>query len=218
MPESGFEAIPYLLAGGVAASSGHLDVDGRRVDLTKGDVRASLRAGAVLVPERRDRDGLAFSMAASENVALPSLQRRGTWLVRRGWQRKGYEQVVRELDIRPPSPSRLIKELSGGNQQKVLLAKWMSTGPALLLLHEPTQAVDVAAREDLLSAVRRAADTGVSVLLVTAEPSDLAQVCDRILIYQADAPMKELSALDSDSIIFAVYGEQEVSSHQEEKS
>jgi ribose transport system ATP-binding protein len=216
LPGSGFERIPYLTAGGVAATSGRLNIDAHQVDLTKGSVAASLRAGAVLVPERRDRDGLAFDLSASENVALPSIKRRGAWLVRRRWQREGYQQAVRELGISPPSPARLIKELSGGNQQKVLLAKWMSTGPACLVLHEPTQAVDVGAREDLLSAVKRAADDGVSVVLATAEPSDLAQVCDRVLVYRKAAPPDELTQFDQDSIITAVYGERRVSTDAKE--
>jgi ribose transport system ATP-binding protein len=210
LPGSGFEAIPYLLAGGVPASSGRLEVDGRDVDLSKGDVRATLRAGVVLVPERRDRDGLAFTLPASENVALPLLRARGgSWLVKRDWQKKQYAAAVRELDIRPAAPNRLIKELSGGNQQKVLLAKWMATGPSLLVLHEPTQGVDVAAREDLLGAVKRVADRGTSVLLVTAEPSDLAQVCDRILIYDGSSDLKPVTENDSDAIILAVYGDGE---------
>jgi ribose transport system ATP-binding protein len=208
LPGSGFESLPYLLAGGVPAYAGRLRVGGRDLDLRKGDVRASLRAGVVLVPERRDRDGLAFELSTGENVALPSLRRRSrAWLAKRGWQKDLYQQAVAELAIRPPGPARLVRELSGGNQQKVLLAKWLATSPSLLILHEPTQGVDVAARQDLLRAIRRIADRGVPVILVTAEVADLAEVCDRVLVHTPESPTRELTDFDADAIILAVYGE-----------
>lgn len=211
LPGSGFESLPYLLAGAAPATSGSLRLDGHDLDLRKGDVSAALRAGVVLVPERRDRDGLAFGLSAGENVALPSLRTRGrAWLVKRGWQKQEYARAVRELGIRPAEPGRLVRELSGGNQQKALLAKWLATGPTLLILHEPTQAVDVGARHDLLSAIRRIADDGVPVILVTAETADLAQVCDRILVYRPGAPLQELTEFDADAIIGAVYGDVDV--------
>ena len=84
----------------------------------------------------------------------------------------------------------MIKELSGGNQQKVLLAKWMNTGPALLVLHEPTQAVDIGARTDILHALQRAADSGVAILLVSSEPEDLVATCDRILVYGREVGLR----------------------------
>ena len=92
------------------------------------------------------------------------------------------EVVDPRLGIRTRSPHTLVKELSGGNQQKVLFAKWLSVEPDLLVLHEPTQAVDVGARVDILRAVAETAAHGVGVLLVSIEPADLADVCDRILV------------------------------------
>jgi len=101
----------------------------------------------------------------------------------------------------------LIKELSGGNQQKVLFAKWLSVEPDLLVLHEPTQAVDVGARVDILRAVVETASRGVGVLLVSIEPSDLAEVCDRILVHSHAGDLRELRTEDPDEVLHAIYSE-----------
>jgi len=131
------------------------------VELRKAGVSACIKAGLVLVPERRDRDGLAFEMSMRDNISLPALNQKGKpWFVARKWQRDNAEAAVQTLGIRPNLPTILVKQLSGGNQQKVLLAKWLSIGPSVLVLHEPTQAVDVGARQDILAALRRAAEGG----------------------------------------------------------
>src|SRR6201996_8821773 len=158
LPGSGYEQIPYLVTGAQPATGGQLVTRDGKVALTRGGVAACLRAGVVLVPERRDRDGLAFELNVRDNVSLPKLTRRGRpWFVARRWQQDDAATAARTLGIRPSTPSILVKQLSGGNQQKVLLAKWLNAGPALLVLHEPTQAVDIGARTDILHALQRAA-------------------------------------------------------------
>ena len=122
-------------------------------------------------------------LSVRDNLALPSLRRRGTpWHVGRGWQHRLAADSIPRLGIKSRSGEDLVKELSGGNQQKVLFAKWLSTDPDLLVLHEPTQAVDVGARADLLRAIGDAAAAGRGVLLVSTEPSDLVEICDRVLV------------------------------------
>ena len=101
----------------------------------------------------------------------------------------------------------LVKELSGGNQQKVLFAKWLSVEPDLLVLHEPTQAVDVGARVDILRAIADTASRGVGVLLVSMEPSDLAEVCDRILVQGHGGTLREIRTEDPDEVLHAIYSE-----------
>ena len=174
LPGNGFEEIPYLLAG-VRPASGRVTRGTTAVlDLAKASTRSATQAGIVLVPERRDRDGLAFDLSVQDNISLPTLSKRGRpWFVSRRWQQLATEEAISTLGITPNAPSRLVSQLSGGNQQKVLLGKWLSVGPQLLILHEPTQAVDVGARQDLLRAIQRAARSGVAVLLVSVEPSDL---------------------------------------------
>ena len=91
----------------------------------------------------------------------------------------------------------------------VLLAKWLTTGPKVLVLHEPTQAVDVGARRDILHALRRAADGGVAVVLVSSEAEDLAAVCDRILIYSPVTGLREAASMAPDALIGQIYATNE---------
>jgi ribose transport system ATP-binding protein len=210
LPGSGYEQIPYLVTGAQPATGGQLVTRDGKVALTRGSVAACLRAGVVLVPERRDRDGLAFELNVRDNISLPKLTRRGRpWFVARRWQQDDAATAVRTLGIRPSSPSILVKQLSGGNQQKVLLAKWLNAGPALLVLHEPTQAVDIGARTDILHALQRAADTGVAVLLVSSEPEDLVATCDRILVYGHQVGLRPAAAATPEQLIEEIYATNE---------
>lgn len=206
LPGSGFELIPGMLAGSRPAQGGTMTIDGRTLDLTKGDVETAMEAGIALVPEGRIREGLALEMSIQDNIAIPSVKQRGKpWRVGRNWQRAEANAAIERLGIKTNSPTMLVKELSGGNQQKVLFGKWLSVQPRLFVLHEPTQAVDVGARQDLLRVIRETAATGVGVLLATIEPSDLTEVCDRILVYRTGEPLIELTTEDPDVVLEAVY-------------
>lgn len=142
-----------------------------------------------------------------DNLTLPALRRRGRWwFVARKWQADQAASAVESLGIRPNLPSLLVKQLSGGNQQKVLLAKWLGTGPSVLILHEPTQGVDIGARHDILMALRRAADQGMAVILVSSEPEDLAAACDRVVVYGTHHKLIELHTPTPDALIDEVYG------------
>jgi ribose transport system ATP-binding protein len=206
LPGSGFENLPYLLAGARRAEAGTLRIGRSVVDLATAGVTTCLRAGVALVPERRDRDGLAMSLSVRDNISLPMVRKHGRryWVGKR-WQQEHTDQAIRTLGIRPNAPMRLIGELSGGNQQKVLLAKWMSVGPRLMILHEPTQAVDVGARADILNTVHRAAESGIAVLLVSTEAADLAATCDRILVYHHSSRLEEIRTNDRDAVLDTVY-------------
>ena len=92
--------------------------------------------------------------------------------------------MIKKLDIKPPDPHKLVGTLSGGNQQKVLLAKWLAGKPGLLVLHEPTQAVDVGARHDIIDAIREAAADGCGVIISSVDAADLAVICDRVLVFR----------------------------------
>jgi ribose transport system ATP-binding protein len=210
LPGSGYEDIPYLLTGAQRADTGTAEIGRTTIDLRKATVASCIRAGMVLVPERRDRDGLAFEQSIRDNIALPALRHRGkSWFVARQWQQKQAEEATATLGIRPDTPSMLVKELSGGNQQKVLLAKWLGMAPKLLVLHEPTQAVDVRARQDILAAVARTAGAGAAVLLVSSIPDDLAVACDRVLIHRAEQGLREADGITSEQLVEQVYGSSE---------
>jgi ribose transport system ATP-binding protein len=210
LPGSGYEQLPYLVTGAQPATGGQLVTRTGKVALARGSVAACLRAGVVLVPERRDRDGLAFELNVRDNISLPKLTRNGRpWFVARRWQQDDADAAVKTLGIRPSTPSILVKQLSGGNQQKVLLAKWLTVGPDLLVLHEPTQAVDIGARTDILHALQRAANTGVAVLLVSSEPEDLVATCDRILVYGHQVGLRPAQAATPEQLIEEIYATNE---------
>jgi ribose transport system ATP-binding protein len=210
LPGSGYEQLPYLVSGAQPATAGQLVTRTGKVALARGSVAACLRAGVVLVPERRDRDGLAFELNVRDNISLPKLTRNGRpWFVARRWQQDDADAAVKTLGIRPSTPSILVKQLSGGNQQKVLLAKWLTVGPDLLVLHEPTQAVDIGARTDILHALQRAANTGVAVLLVSSEPEDLVATCDRILVYGHQVGLRPAQATTTEQLIEEIYATNE---------
>lgn len=208
LPGTGFEELPHLVAGARKAAGGTVSTELGAVDLTRSSVAALMRAGVSMVPERRVLEGLAVDLNLRDNVALPSFRRRGKpWFVARKWQQELSAEYIERLKIKTRSSESLIRELSGGNQQKVLFAKWISVEPLLLVLHEPTQAVDVGARVDLLLAVASAAAAGMGVLLVSTEPADLVAACDRILVLHPGREPLELCTDAADDVLDAVYSD-----------
>ncbi|MEA2388177.1 MAG: ribose transport system ATP-binding protein [Thermoleophilaceae bacterium] len=204
---SGFEELPYLLGGARCAQSGELVVGDQRVDLTAAGPRDMVDAGVALVPERRDAQGLSLAMTVLENVTLPRVRLHGS-ATRMGsdWQREEADWVIRELGVRPPSAGVPVGRLSGGNQQKVMLGKWLRGNPRLLVMHEPTRAVDVGARRDLLEVLFRAARAGAGVLVAGMDAGELQSMCDRVLIMRDGRIAEELRGeLTVERVVEAVY-------------
>ena len=196
---SGADELPALLTGAHRAAAGLLTVPAGTIDLSRRALHRCLDAGVVLVPERRDSDGLALKLSVRENLALPLVRRHSRpWKVRGGWEDELVRRCTGELDIRAPGgPDRVgqhqVDQLSGGNRQKVLFGKWLATGPRLLVLHEPTQGVDIGARAQLLGLIRRAAAGGVAIVMASIEAEDLAAVCDRVLVVHRGRITAELA-------------------------
>ena len=153
--------------------------------------------------------GLAGDKSAMENLSLPRVTSRSGSVstLRRTWQLEEFRWAVLSLGVTPPAPDLPLASFSGGNQQKILLAKWLLHAPSVLVLHEPAQAVDVGARHDILTEIRRQADTGVAVLVASLETSDLASLCDRVLVMRDGRVVRELNGdeLQSHTITDAVY-------------
>lgn len=205
---SGFEEVPALLFGAQRARSGRMRLQGRDVDLTTLDPRRATMAGMAFVPEDRNGAGGVGSLDVEENLTLQILDRyrTGSTLSHRRLRRATTE-LLEEYDVRPRNPRAKMAELSGGNQQKVILAKWLSTNPSLLLLHEPTHGVDVGSREQLLLRIRAAARSGVAVLCASSDPEQLSELCDRVLILVRGGVVAELSGgeLTKDLIVERSY-------------
>jgi ribose transport system ATP-binding protein len=204
---SGHEAIPYIISGAAPAERGELALDGTTLALPVAGAHTMIARGIALVPEQRALEGLAIELTALENLTLPRVKRRGRVRLSSGWQHDEFQDAVAMLSITPPRPELRLAAFSGGNQQKILLAKWLLNDPRVLVLHEPTQAVDVGARVDILEAIRRVAASGVAVVISSIEPQDLALVCDRVVIVSGGRTAAELRGDDINvpAITSAVY-------------
>ncbi|GEL23751.1 ribose import ATP-binding protein RbsA [Pseudonocardia sulfidoxydans NBRC 16205] len=181
---SGWERIPYLLFGATPCAGGELTVKDQHFDARTLTPGAAIRSGLALIPSNRPVDGAVASASVIENLTLTTLRKYFT----KGFLRKKHQLgEVREqldvFDVRPRDPQAGMGTLSGGNQQKVLLAKWFRTEPDILLLHEPTQGVDIGARTQIFEHIRAAAVDGTSIVIASGEHEDLAALCDRVLVF-----------------------------------
>lgn len=205
---SGYDDVPYLISGVSPATAGTVTLPEGIVTLPGLTPARAIEAGVALIPEGRDLAGLAMGMSVAENTALPMTSRAGHKL--RPFNRAKEKQVVADwmerLDVRPRVPHALVRNLSGGNAQKVLLAKWLAHAPTLLLLHEPTQAVDVGARHTIVAAIRQAAKDGCAVIVAGSDENELSLLCDRVLVFADGQVRQELAGpLTPDDIVHAIY-------------
>jgi ribose transport system ATP-binding protein len=190
---SGFEEVPYLLFGALPCSAGWLTLAGEH-DLTSMTPERALGAGMALLPGDRARDGAVGSLPVAENVTLHvlDLYAAAAGLDRRRLLRDATELLERHR-VTPADPRAPFETLSGGNQQKALLAKWLRTGPPLLLLDEPARGVDVAARREIGAALGELAGRGAAVLCASGDAELLAETCDRVLIFAGGAVAGQLA-------------------------
>jgi ABC-type sugar transport system ATPase subunit len=144
--------------------------------------REAIRRGVGLVPEDRKRDALLMDLGAAQNISVARLPTRARLVVDRRAELASARSWIERLGVRPPSPVTPPSQMSGGNQQKLVLARWMHARARLLILDEPGQGVDVAAREHILRSVRELASEGVAVLLISQELEELQQAADRVLV------------------------------------
>jgi ribose transport system ATP-binding protein len=195
---SGFEEVPHLLFGATRARRGRLVLRGAAIELDRLTPSVATRAGLALIPADRKTDGSVGALPVVENLALSVLHRyfNGVALERRRMRRDAGD-LMRTFDVRPPDPSLLYGELSGGNQQKALLAKWLQTEPRLLLLDEPTQGVDVGARHQIFELLRSAVvEHGMHVLCASSDYEQLAILCDRVIVFGRGRVWRELAGAD----------------------
>jgi ribose transport system ATP-binding protein len=210
---SGFVEAAEALAGARRATHGLLEIEGEILALSKRRASSAdfIAAGVAIVPERRLEEGLAGSMTVLENLTLPRIRHRGNALWSgRSWQVDEAQRMIERLDIRPADPDAPVATLSGGNQQKVLIGKWLAGSPRVLVLSEPTQAVDVGARHAIIDAIRDAARAGCAVVVASVDAADLAVLCDRVLVFREQQVACELAGeISQDEIIHATFGERD---------
>lgn len=209
---SGYADVPSAMTGSSPAATGTIEVRGHRHRLPLRSPRPLIDAGIVMAPEDRADAGLALDQPAQHNLTLPRARKHGRLLLTAGWQSAEFAQATTLLSIAPPDPQLNCAAFSGGNQQKIMVAKWLLNNPEVLVLHEPTQAVDVAARRDILQAIRAAAARGVAVVIVSCEAQDLAAACDRVIVIRDGVQASELTGpLTPQAITAATYATAETS-------
>jgi len=181
---SGFEEVPYLLFGARPGRAGRLSLGNERHDATTMTPDRALHAGIALLAADGEREGAVGSLPILDHVTLPVLDRYATTLgLDRRRMHRDVAGLLAGLGVRPCEPKLAFHALSGGNQQKTLLAKALNAGPRLLLLDEPTRGVDVGARGQIFTLIRQAAEQGACVICASTDREELAAICDRVLVF-----------------------------------
>jgi ABC-type sugar transport system ATPase subunit len=202
---SGREDLNALIFGAQRPVGGQVTFNGDR--LPAGDMVTAIERGAAFVPADRHRLGAVMTMSMRENLTLPALRglRRRFGAIRRSAESAEARRWADHVGLRPPAPDRPLSTFSGGNQQKVVLAKWLRTNPRLLLLDEPTQGVDVGAKAAIYQLVRQAAAQGSAVLVASSDAKELVALCDRVLLVDQGRVAGELTgaALTETALVHA---------------
>jgi ABC-type sugar transport system ATPase subunit len=189
---SGRSSLLRCLAGLEPLSRGELRIGSKDVAWPRTPARA-LRAGIALVPEDRKTQGLVLGMTAMDNIAMTGFAK----VARLGFlsdraMRERTRSVAREFGFAETRLATIVRNLSGGNQQKVLLGKWRYHQPRVLLVDEPTRGIDVGAKEEILATLRRLADTGVGIVMVSSELEEVVEISDRVIVLSEGRLVAEL--------------------------
>lgn len=194
---SGRSELARLLFGAQHPTAGSMEMRGAAANYR--GPRDAVRNGVALVPEDRRREGGLLGMSVAQNLTLPSIGgffRQGR--IRDGAVQARAKELIAEFHIKPPVPSRKFGVLSGGNQQKVVVAKWLNMNPDLVIFDEPVQGVDVGARAEIYELVNQAAGRGAGVVLISSEFDQMLEFCTRVLVLRdgqliADLPGESIT-------------------------
>jgi ribose transport system ATP-binding protein len=203
---SGRSSLLKAIFGLLPVRAGRVQVEGRSLQLR--DPRRAIVAGVAYLPEDRARDGLFPNLSLRENLSLTVADRywRRVAIDQRA-ERRDTIRLLSDFGIRAPSPDAPITALSGGNQQKAMLARWMRRHPRVLLLDEPTQGVDVGARAEIYALMQHAASEGAATIVVSSDPDELAVTCDRVVVLARGRVVNEVAGdqLDAERIERSTY-------------
>lgn len=202
---SGRTETAELIFGVRSASSGAAQDD--KGPIAHGNPREAIAAGFGFTPEDRKVDGIVAELAVRENIILALQARRG-WAapLSRAEQERLADHYIGLLDIRTSSAEKAVGELSGGNQQKVVLARWLAMNPRFLILDEPTRGIDVGAHAEILRLIQEITKEGMAVLLISSELDELVAVCDRVIVVRDRRHVAELDGdrITSEAIVQAI--------------
>jgi L-arabinose transport system ATP-binding protein len=179
---AGRSELMKLIFGAERCSGGSVLVDGREREINR--PADAIRAGIVLCPEDRKKEGIVPIRSIMENINLSARRNHVAMglVIRDRWERENASQKVKQLSIKTPGLMQLIRNLSGGNQQKVILARWLSEQVKVILLDEPTRGIDVGAKSEIYSIIYRLAEQGVGVVVVSSDLPEVLAVADRVMV------------------------------------
>jgi monosaccharide-transporting ATPase len=206
---SGRTETARLLFGADRADTGTITAGGKPIKL--GSPRHAVRHGIAYCPEDRKKEGIVGALSVRENIVLALQARRGWWRpLGRAKERRIAEHYVKALGIRARDIEQPIELLSGGNQQKALLARWLATDPKMLILDEPTRGIDVAAKFEIMDYVSKLCQKGLGILLISSEIPEVLRISDRIAVLRDRRKVAELSgdALDEQAVYRLIAGGQ----------
>jgi ribose transport system ATP-binding protein len=192
---SGRSSTAKAIYGAEPLDAGRVSMDGR--ELRRGSTRAAIAAGIALIPEDRKAEGVVPTLSVQDNITLTILPR----LARRGLlvgtdERRIAEEFIDRLRIKTSGPDQKLSELSGGNQQKVLLARMLASAPRLLILDDPTRGIDVGAKAELQALVSELAGQGLAVVLISSDLEEVVEGSDRLIVLRDGVVIGELSGAD----------------------
>ncbi len=205
---SGRTELAKIIFGEDTAYEGEVLIDGEKVHLPS--VRKSIERGIVYCPEDRKTEGVFLGMSVEDNLTisvLRSLLRGG--FVQTKKKKAIVEEYIQKINIKTPSGSTAVRSLSGGNQQKVILARWLAGKPRLIILDEPTRGIDVGAKAEIEKLIQQLAREGISVLYISSEIEELVRGCDRIAVLREGSVFGELfgEEITSDNLLHMIAGE-----------
>jgi L-arabinose transport system ATP-binding protein len=176
-----------LLYGAATRTAGRITLHGREVNVSS--PRDAIAAGVVLCPEDRKKEGIIPVRSVLENLNLSARRRHahGGILIQDTWEERNARERIDQLRVRTPSPRQLVRHLSGGNQQKVVLGRWLSESIQVILLDEPTRGIDIGAKSEIYAIMQQLARDGVCVLMVSSELPEVLGIADRIAVMRQGA-------------------------------
>lgn len=178
---AGRSEIMTAIFGGSSFDSGRISLNGETVSFKNSS--QAINRGLALVPEDRKKQGLVLSNTVGYNITLASLKYiMSGILINNSKKQSVIEKYISELNVKTASPNIAVTSLSGGNQQKVVLAKWLATKPKLLILDEPTRGVDVGAKSEIYAIMNRLANEGMAIILISSELPEIINMCDNVCI------------------------------------
>ena len=181
------------LFGVLRGTTGEVLIDGRPVDITGPDVAKRSAIGMALIPEDRKTEGLMLPMSVRDNLSFAALDTLSHWgVVDRASERDAVDRIVRLLAVRTDGTDLAAGSLSGGNQQKLVIGKWLMTKPRILLLNDPTRGIDVGTKQEIYALLHELAGAGAAILFYSTDYDELVGCCDRVLVMYGGAIRREL--------------------------